>query len=416
MGIFSSSRDKAKGYFSEISSKPVKNKQILKLHRKTSPYHKLQKSAPSVKHSFLKFPKEIYEVLPGKSQGGHDAGNGSYSHVKYVLGEHHDKHVLKVDSVYAIKNRHPYDKETKISQEVGLFEEVGYREKAIKPSKGRDESFNFRYAVMPDCGVDLCLYLYNNRKTLTDQQRLHLAIKAAFQIHKLHSGLLSSEGNPIAHLDIKPENFYYDEETDTLTLGDYGFAAYGPIQKKATHFRYTPEYFPYIEHPFEIERYSLEALDIFAFKRTCFLPKKMKISGKDKEQLNEACYPNYILPMSLINKTKLAPYINTELGKKDFHTALFLTHVIILASISRHDLINETDTNFQKAVTVLYFADCLDTAHLKAICQDEYAKTISKLIDGAEKLKKSDIPLPMQAIETDSSDAEHSHPSQGYKV
>lgn len=82
--------------------------------------------------------------------------------------------------------------------------------------------------VMPDLGQHLADSIFNHRNRLSTQKRLDLAIKMAFEVYKLHSGLAANSGYPIVHRDIKLENFLYDEKKDTVLIAYFGFASYAP--------------------------------------------------------------------------------------------------------------------------------------------------------------------------------------------
>lgn len=388
----------ALNYFKHKHPNP---KFVLKLNRSTSQHHQIEE--PSVKDSYIKIGQNVYKLMPSEKRGGMIAGYGGDARVKYLKPikctfNLPSKATVKIDR-YTKAQRRNYahsvkDSEDEIAVDVGFFYDIGYR---VKPKKeeyqtkgSRYQALLHRYAIMPDYGQELLEYLFYNHFKLSNRERHHIAIKACIEVFKLHSGIAAKSKKAIAHGDIKLENFLYDPKTKTLKLGDYGFADYGP-QKRAIHIRGTPRNFPYIKNHRDLGKYTLEELDIFALKRSCTVPRwTYQINTNHPILTNEPWYS--ILPIYLLKKLKLEPYFLT--GEKDgqYHSALFLTHTLILALYNKTVLITE-DEAIQKALVVLYQADVLSEETINKVYEDQsYRIALSDLIEKLDTINIESLP------------------------
>lgn len=357
--------------------------QLSKLHRQSSRHHKPDE--PSVPDSYIKVGEHVYRILPSKKRGGEIAGAGNEAKVKYVKRmPQGTQATLKIDNYQTAQNRQydACDEEAVIAQDVGFFLDVGTR---VKPTKynsksakaNRSRALPHRYAIMPDYGKELLVHLFYNYHDISDAERHDIAIQACAEVFKLHQGIAAKSKKTIAHRDIKLENFLYDPETKTVKLGDYGFAEYDP-SKQAKTFRYTSAYFPYISSSSEINRYTLEELDIFALKRSCHRPRWTKQIKHGRVEQNDPGYS--ILPLPLLQKLKLEHYFMTEEEKGQYHSALFLSHTLILALYNRTDLIT-TNESIQKALLVLYTAKALSKEAIQHVYKNQdYRIKLAELI------------------------------------
>lgn len=377
------------------------SKSVLKLDRSTSRHHQMEE--PSVKDSYIKIGENIYKLMPSEKRGGMIAGYGGDARVKYVKPIKSTFNLpsyatVKIDNyTKAQKRKDAYrakDCEDEIAFDVGFFYDVGYRVKpkkeAYQTKNKRYQALSHRYAIMPDFGQELLPYLYYNRSKLNNRERHHIAIKACIEVFKLHSGIAAKSKKAIAHGDIKLENFLYDPKSKTLKLGDYGFADYGP-KERAKHIRGTPRNFPYIKNDRDLGKYTLEELDIFALKRSCTVPRwTYQINTNHPILTTEPWYS--ILPIHLLKELKLEPYFLT--GEKDgqYHSALFLTHTLILALYNKTILITE-DEAIQKALVVLYQADALSEETINKVYEDEsYRIALSDLIEKLDTINIDSLP------------------------
>lgn len=92
-------------------------------------------------------------------------------------------------------------------------------------------------------GVRLDIYL-SEHPHLTLQERLRLIILLQIQIQRLH------EKYHLAHLDMKLENIFYDEVSDSMTLIDYGSSQNIDmlLSPEKSHLHLTTPYFDPIHH------------------------------------------------------------------------------------------------------------------------------------------------------------------------
>lgn len=368
-----------------FSHKPREPLQIEKLHRSDSLFH--EPSAPNTDHSYLRFGPNILRLLPGENKpNGCIAGKGVSSRVKYLLDKDDIRYTVKIDNyMYAGEKKRGLQQESTLSLDIGFFKTVGYRIKPINPKKGRLREKSFRYAVMEDLGKQLFDYLKRNGTTLSDETRLNLAFQACFQIHQLHQGSSSKSGRKITHGDIKPANFYYDEKSNKLSLGDYGFSEYGPINRLPERTKGTPNYLPYqTKNPArtrEIQQWTKVELDIFALKRTCYCP--MQRNTMLGHVFLEEDIPPMILTKGLLEKYKLADYFKTTHNNEHNYDALFLASICLLASVNLSRLIPsiEQSKKHQKSIIALYFSKQLDEEHLTALidAKDEFSSTPASL-------------------------------------
>lgn len=383
---------RAKKHF---SNQTLNQDVVYKLHRHTSPYWRTQYTAPTVTHSFIHLNGTLYELMPGNpKRQGKIAGKGGFSRVKYIYDENGKKYTVKIDLYKGAcldKNSLP-SLETRISKDVGLFLNVGYRTKP--KSLNRTNEKYFRYAVMEDLGTDLSTYLIYNDK-LDDKTRLDLCFQACFLIYQLHSGLMSHSDRPIAHRDIKPLNFLYDEKTNKLSLGDFGLSQYGPIDAPPPALDGTDSYLPYINIHQDIsaqrKKLKMHELDVFALKRSLYYPKITKTTDRG---LHASTYLSGILNDTQLDFYHLRPYFETRMGDGDYHSPLLLSAVSLMA---RYDLQSyifnvASDEALQKAIIVLHFAKMMSDSNYQTLLKNPtLTNDIAALLPVAHLIKPTHL-------------------------
>ena len=234
--------------------------------------------------------------------------------------------------------------------------------------------------------------------------------------------MLSQSGRPIAHLDIKLENCLINPETQKVSLCDYGFATYDPLKivKKQIG---TEAYFPTYQSREDLasKSFTAEEIDIFALKIACYRPPVLKYAEYDTEEkayvtkifetVNECgqiCNHHYsILPFSLLERFGLLSYFVTKKEKGEYHSALFLTHTLILALTNQTHLISH-DVLFQRALVQLYLDKNISAKTINEVFSDnDYRETLSSKLP-EHKLPERSVPI----AEKDELEQERSCPSK----
>ncbi|MDB2592642.1 protein kinase family protein [Gammaproteobacteria bacterium] len=231
-------------------------------------------------HSFIKIENQVYATL-AKQKGG-VLGQGSFGTVRLAIDENGKQHAIKVENT-----SNGYDdpkifqkNEVMINYDLGngISKNVSYRyQPKTVPQKHQGEIISQQgkyYSVQKMLGMNLYEFLKINQDSLTDQQRLKLALQVCKLVEQLHLGTHSKEHKPFAHCDIKPENFTIDRNFK-VTLVDFGLST-TEINTLPKGLRGTPAYLP-----LNYKQTTHQAHDIFALKRSLFCSERSSdIDGK----------------------------------------------------------------------------------------------------------------------------------------
>ncbi len=253
--------------------------------------YKILPKSLSSKHSFIKIKDKIYCIAKGNSN---DAvlSQGSMAEAKYALDEQGNLFIIKIDQT-KVSREEQNESAILLDLSIGLGSEV-------RPDK------NKRYTILKYLGKNLEQIINDKSHILSEEERLELATKFAWQVYKLHNGLSSVSKTAYAHNDMKPDNVTVDDQGN-VNLIDFGLSTVNPHEKSSIitgAFAYTA-YAPY-------EKLTGAELDVVALKRSLFRPKEFYCS-KGYIQIDKAEYNdnNFLLPQSLLDKYNLNVFINT---------------------------------------------------------------------------------------------------------
>lgn len=255
----------------------------------------------NLSHRYFKgINKNIYAIAQGKP-----LGEGSYGIV--TLGQTEDYQLWAIKESEYNEEIYKY-----ISQESKIAIDL-YKADSVFHDDGN------AYQIYKFLGTSLDKYLAKNQK-LTRNEQFDLAIKMTKAVYHLHAGTYSKTKTKYAHLDIKPANFCIDENKN-VHLIDYGFSE--DLTKSSDIFKGTPIY-----KAINIDEINKVNRDIFALKRSIFLPKEFMFPFRSKIKTGYR-FPDDYFPIK--NKFE---FLNTENGIANTDTAFDLLYNLISAKYS----------------------------------------------------------------------------------
>lgn len=257
-----------------------KNKQIVSRDR-----YKDEPKPYATSHSFIKINGKIFAIAQGKSADALMA-DGSMARVKYAKAEDGTVLLLKIT--------------TDASDEGVILNDVS---QSFGEAKRQDKTKY--YTTITYLGSNVQRYLMINKKSITEEQRLNMAIELCWKVHRLHEGHASKTGTPYAHLDLKPDNITIDHENN-IHLIDYGLAQKFPNKKipgVITGMYEYVAYQKYKDHPLTKVQY-----DIVALKRILYMPGAVY----GKEGFMGTATDESILTKELLSKYNINEFINTS--------------------------------------------------------------------------------------------------------
>ena len=242
------------------------------------------------KHSFIKVNKKIYCLAKGKSSDPVPF-QGSMAAVKYAQDEEGKLYIIKISKTQpSIKEQ----KESAILLDLSISAGAN-----LRPDK------NKQYTVLKYLGKNLKEILNNKSAPLSEEKRINIAIQFAYQVYKLHHGLLSSSKSAYAHNDIKPDNITVDEQ-ELVHLIDFGLSTTNPHLKTGIHTG------AQIYTALKASQLTGAELDTISLKRSLFLPKKFYTShGHFKFNDMEYKKKSSLLTQNLLDQHNLNEFINT---------------------------------------------------------------------------------------------------------
>lgn len=246
---------------------------------------------------YIKMSQGIYVFTPSTKP----IGEGSYGKVQWLRSLSQDRYYVIKTMKWHRQGRDGIAQEIKILQDLGLCVEFG--ELANEPSSLASAQETQRYIVMPYVGMSLVSYLSTNRTDFS------LAIQVCWEVHCLHQGFKSKSGTPYAHRDLKPENMTKDT-MGHVHLIDMG-AALSKLDQPPEDGKCTPMYFPNMKSLTDTAARprSLRQLDVFALKRTLYMPDELLCAKGPKTAHNRPM----ILSKSVLDAAGLLKYIDTSM-------------------------------------------------------------------------------------------------------
>lgn len=251
-------------------------------------------SSYRLKNSYIKINGEVYCLAKGD---GSYLGRGSLGKVKLACHLSSQQRVaIKICEATQGENQ-----ENSILMDLGLGLGSAKRQHSDKS-----------YTVIKYLGQSLKQYLLNNKKNLNLERRVDLAIKVCWQLHLMHSGLLSKRGIAYAHRDIKPANFTIDNQ-GAIHLIDVGNTHKSP-KKKSEQLLGSPAYMALLKH-FSSHDTLLTGIqhDMLALKRTLYFPNSLYIPCVGFKKDNAYRHHNipYLLPYKFLKERGLLTHIYT---------------------------------------------------------------------------------------------------------
>lgn len=158
-------------------------------------------------HSFIKVGGIVYAIAQGKDIDAR-MGDGSMSRVKYAQAQDGTSLLLKITD----KN---------VSEAVILSD----LSQSHGSAKRADKSLF--YTPLTYLGNNLRRHILTNIDSISDSERLDIAIKCCWELFSLHEGLKSKTHIGYAHGDLKPDNITIDAKGN-IHIIDYGLAESDP--------------------------------------------------------------------------------------------------------------------------------------------------------------------------------------------
>lgn len=326
---------------------------------------------------YIKMSQGIYVLAPGAKP----IGEGSYGKVQWLRS-------LSQDRYYVIKTMKWHRQgSARIAQEVNVLQDLGlcaeFGELTNEPSSLTPTKETQHYIVMPYVGMSLVSYLSTNSTDFS------LAIKVCWEVHCLHQGLKSKSGTPYAHRDLKPENITKDT-LGQVHLIDMG-TALAKLDQPPEDGKCTPLYCPNMKSFTDTEGRprSLRQLDVFALKRTLYMPDELLCSKGAKTVHNRPM----ILSKNVLNAAGLLEYIDTSmtmigdaqrLSAQCFQYEPFILAALLvlgkynLAVTHAEQLVNSPELAYKVLGVYFYHQEslCLDNDLIKMnLCQSMNAQS-----------------------------------------
>lgn len=244
------------------------------------------------KHSFIKINGEIYGLAKGNSSDS-VIPDGRIAKTKYAQDESGNLYVIKISKNEACDNE---------QQEFAILDDL-----SLAAGTGIRQDKNKQYTTIRYLGKNLQQILDDHSITLTNEQRLDIAIKLAYQIYSLHYGLLSKSKTAYAHQDIKPDNVTIDENGN-VSLIDFGFSTYHPHQKCTARSK-APGYTAYTE----ARQLTGAEHDVIGLKRLLYLPWTFYCHlGYIEPKMKDRNNCSWLLSEQILTQYNLTEFIDTS--------------------------------------------------------------------------------------------------------
>ncbi|KTD43048.1 hypothetical protein [Legionella parisiensis] len=322
--------------------------------------HGAQAKLPDIHHSFFNFNGKLVCTLPGEEG---IIGSGMYGKGRLAMDEYGQVFLIKIEKKAVLQKRARFKKEfgpefdvqDSMEEEIAIGKDVGLI--VASSQKGGDsEEYNVPdYSeYIPEQNYVLMRFGGDSVKQkiktpdLTPEQRLDMAIQAAWQCHLLHQGYLSKSGVPYVHGDLKPEQLVVNAQNQ-LSLVDFGCAN----NRLGENHGNDSGSFNYLSS--SCRAYTRKEVDHFALLRTIYMPEKFEDKlGNTKERKNTFNSDNVsILDDDCIEQYSLRKWLDTSSGKlpKDSSPEQIAFLLILTQCQSQH--LFEHHKNNQDAISAL---------------------------------------------------------------
>ncbi|WP_412756708.1 hypothetical protein [Legionella bozemanae] len=237
--------------------------------------HGVRAKLPDTHHSFFNFNGKLVCTLPG-AEG--TIGSGNYGKGCLAMDEYGHVFLMKVEKKAVLQRRaklkefgadnlqDSMTEEIAIGKDVGLI--VASRQKGGNSKEydapGYSEYIPEQTYVLMRFGGDSVKQKIKS-PDLTPEQRVDIAIQAAWQCHLLHQGYLSRSGVPYVHGDLKPDQLVVNAQNQ-LSLVDFGCANNRLEEKHGND----SGSFDYLS--LSCKNYTRKEVDHFALLRTIYMP------------------------------------------------------------------------------------------------------------------------------------------------
>ncbi|MCE0723607.1 MULTISPECIES: protein kinase domain-containing protein [Legionella] len=334
--------------------------------------HGAQAKPPETEHSFFNFNGKLVCTLPG-AEG--TIGSGNYGKGRLAMDEYGHVFLIKVEKKSIIRRR------TKIKEELGaedvpqdsMEEEISIGKDVrliIASSQKGGESTEYNEPGIPEQTYVLMEFRGDSVKKkiiksdLTPEQRLDMAIQAAWQCHLLHQGYLSRSGIPYVHGDLKPDQLVIDAQNQ-LSLVDFGCANNRLEEKHGND----SGSFDYLSP--SCRNYTRREVDNFALLRTIYMPQMFNDRLGNPKQRKEAFNSDNIslLDDECIEQFRLREWFDTSNGKlpKDSSPEQ-IAFLLILTRLQCKQLFEDYKNNQEaiSALNIVYQSGYISTQEFNA--------------------------------------------------
>jgi len=293
------------------------------------------------RHSFLHVQSDIFAIEKDERkvshplmQGGATAGRGNYGRVKRITNQRGEKAVVKISRACK-DSRIEASRAKKRLREFLTLQDLGMTRHGMF-SRTNKKGENKQYMIMSDLGRPLDKVLPEGCASLTDTQRLDMAIGISLAVVDLHYFARQSRSRTrYAHGDIKPDNVTIDA-FGKLHLVDHGTSKTKP-ESLLLASRGAYLYAPPPQVLFEKWKH-----DVLALKRLLLYPQQVR-NFRDIQAPPTYSHYYSILTPELVQACNLGAFIDTskscrnsiESFMQDKTTSLSLAAILIMARIDR---------------------------------------------------------------------------------
>lgn len=321
--------------------------------------HGLQAKLPDTQHSFFNFNGKLVCTLPG-IEG--TIGEGNYGKGRLAMDEYGHVFLIKVEKKAVLKRRAQLKEfgaenalQDSMEEEVLIGKDVGLIVASSQKGGGSKEYNEPGYSeYIPGQSYILMRFRGDsvkqkiNNSDLTPEQRLDMAIQAAWQCHLLHQGYLSRSGVPYVHGDLKPDQLVVNAQNQ-LYLVDFGCANTRLEEKHGND----SGSFDYLSP--SCKNYKRKEVDNFALLRTIYMPKMFKDRmGVPKQRKEAFTLDNVsILNDECIEQYDLGKWFNTSEGNLPEDSRLEQIAFLLILTQHQCKYLFEPYKNNQEAISAL---------------------------------------------------------------
>jgi serine/threonine protein kinase len=182
-------------------------------------------------HDCIYVPEDVKIGVKKVKKGCHSIGNIIDGYTKNRLlgeGSYGSVYLIDQNTVVKVINHKKLDEDGKkrLLSEINILRKIKYPFATHLKKDTYDKDYykynNKSYLIMNKLpGMELFdyfNYLYKKKKKLDDNKKKYLIVQMILFNYYNHI-------NKVIHLDLKPENYYFDEKTNKLYILDYGLAA-----------------------------------------------------------------------------------------------------------------------------------------------------------------------------------------------